>query len=112
MPRYNWLSESQLQTKHLGDDLRALRAVGVPYTEDMIANASADALAQASPDDDPAGMVKRYGDATQIRSFDGDQRTVYAMDALVAYIQIHGKISASAHTRPVAGKRQRERREG
>src|SRR3546814_2268560 len=27
MPRYNWLSESQLQTKHLGDDLRALRAV-------------------------------------------------------------------------------------
>src|SRR3546814_2008070 len=33
MPRYNWLSESQLQTKHLGDDLRALRAVGVPYTE-------------------------------------------------------------------------------
>src|SRR3546814_19229113 len=58
MPRYNWLSESQLQTKHLGDDLRALRAVGVPYTEDMIANASADALAQASPDDDTAGLVK------------------------------------------------------
>src|SRR3546814_10021523 len=83
MPRYNWLSESQLQTKHLGDDLRALRAVGVPYTEDMIANASADALAQASPDDDTAGLVKRYGDATQIRSFDGDQRTVSEMDALV-----------------------------
>src|SRR3546814_6401973 len=47
MPRYNWLSESQLQTKYLGDDLRALRAVGVPYTDEMIANASADALAQA-----------------------------------------------------------------
>src|SRR3546814_9521108 len=64
MPRYNWLSESQLQTKHLGDDLRALRAVGVPYTEDMIANASADALAQASPDDDTAGLVKRSEDHT------------------------------------------------
>src|SRR3546814_12486505 len=81
MPRYNWLSESQLQTKHLGDDLRALRAVGVPYTEDMIANASADALAQASPDDDTAGLVKRYGDATTIRSFDGNQRTVSEMAA-------------------------------
>src|SRR3546814_1224632 len=46
MPRYNWLSESHLQTKHLGDDLRALRAVGVPYTEDMIANASADARSE------------------------------------------------------------------
>src|SRR3546814_6525311 len=45
----------------------------LPYTDEMIANASADALAQASPDDDTAGLVKRYGDATQIRSFDGDQ---------------------------------------
>src|SRR3546814_10115468 len=97
MPRYNWLSESQLQTKHLGDDLRALRAVGVPYTEDMIANASADALAQASPDDDTAGLVKCYGDATQIRSFDGDQRTVSEMDALVAYLHILGKLSDAAH---------------
>lgn len=104
MPRYNWLSESQLQTKHLGDDLRALRAVGVPYTEDMIANASADALAQASPDDDTAGLVKRYGDATQIRSFDGDQRTVSEMDALVAYLQILGKLSDAAHKPPVAEK--------
>src|SRR3546814_10910452 len=91
MPRYNLLSESQLQTKYLGDDLRALRAVGVPYTDEMIANASADALAQASPDDDTAGLVKRYGDATQIRSFDGDQRTVSEMDALVAYLQILGR---------------------
>src|SRR3546814_11048671 len=102
MPRYNWLSESQLQTKHLGDDLRALRAVGVPYTEDMIANASADALAQASPDDDTAGLVKRYGDATQIRSFDGEQRTVSEMDEMVAYLQILGKLSDDAHTPPAA----------
>src|SRR3546814_13094740 len=70
----------------------------------MIANASADALAQASPDDDTAGLVKRYGDATQIRSFDGDQRTVSEMDALVAYLPILGKLSDAAHKPPVAEK--------
>ncbi|MGE0774354.1 MAG: cytochrome-c oxidase, cbb3-type subunit II [Sphingomonadaceae bacterium] len=100
MPRYNWLSESQLQTKHLGDDLRALRAVGVPYSDEMIENASADAAAQAWPDDDTAGLVKRYGEATQVRSFDGDKRTVSEMDALVAYLQILGKLSDAAHQPP------------
>jgi len=97
MPRYPWLDETPLHTSHLGDDLRALRKVGVPYTDDMIANASADAVAQASPDDDTAGLVERYGDATQIRAFDGDQRTVSEMDALVAYLQILGKLSTVPH---------------
>lgn len=100
MPRYNWLSESQLQTKYLGDDLRALRTVGVPYTDAMIENAPADAVAQASPDDDTAGLVKRYGEATQIRSFDGDKSTTSEMDALVAYLQVLGKLSDVAHQPP------------
>ncbi|HKT84768.1 MAG TPA: cbb3-type cytochrome c oxidase subunit II, partial [Novosphingobium sp.] len=89
-----------LQTKYLGDDLRALRAVGVPYTDDMIANAPADAVAQASPDDDTAGLVKRYGVATQIRGFDGDKGTTSEMDALVAYLQVLGKLSNAAQPTP------------
>ena len=104
MPRYNWLSDTALRTKYLGDDLRALRAVGVPYTEAMIENAPADAAAHASPDDDTAGLVKRYGDATQVRSFDGDKETVSEMDALVAYLQILGKLSDAAHPAPASGK--------
>lgn len=100
MPRYNWLNEKQLQTKYLGDDLRALRAVGVPYTDDMIANAPADAVAQASPDDDTAGLVKRYDVATQIRGFDGDKGTTSEMDALVAYLQVLGKLSNAAQPTP------------
>ncbi|WP_016744962.1 cytochrome-c oxidase, cbb3-type subunit II [Rhizorhabdus wittichii] len=102
MPRYGWLSETELQTRHLGDDLRALRAVGVPYSDAMIANASADAVAQASPDDDTAGLVERYGSATQIRTFDGDKRTTSEMDALVAYLQILGKLSDAAHPAPAS----------
>lgn len=97
MPRYRWLAETPLHTRYMGDDLRALRNVGVPYTDDMIANAPADAAAQASPDDDTAGLAERYGDATQIRLFDGDGRIVSEMDALVAYLQILGKLSNAAH---------------
>jgi cytochrome c oxidase cbb3-type subunit 2 len=100
MPRYAWLSENELRTTHLGDDLRALRAVGVPYSDEMIANASADAVAQASPEDDTAGLVKRYGEATHIRAFDGDKTVVSEMDALVAYLQILGKLSNAAHRPP------------
>ena len=96
MPRYSFLRAAPLHTAHLADDLRALRRVGVPYTDAMIQNASADAIAQASPDDDTSGLVERYGEATQIRAFDGDQTAVTEMDALVTYLQILGKLSDAA----------------
>ncbi|HZV17823.1 MAG TPA: cytochrome-c oxidase, cbb3-type subunit II [Sphingobium sp.] len=100
MPRYSFLRAAPLHTAHLADDLRALRRVGVPYTDEMIANATADAAAQASPDDDTAGLVRRYGEATNIRAFDGNRDAVTEMDALVAYLQILGKLSSAAHTPP------------
>ena len=54
--------------------LRALRDVGVPYTDEMIANAARDAVGQARPDSDAAsGVAERYGEATQVRAFDGDR---------------------------------------
>ena len=92
MPRYPWLATTELSVKDLADDLSAMRDVDVPYTDAMIANASADAIAQASPSD-PGGLAKRYGDATNIRSFDGDDRTVSELDALIAYLQVLGKLS-------------------
>ena len=52
---------------------RRMRAVGVPYTDEMIANATADAFGQAAPDSHEAGGVtERYGEATNVRAFDGD----------------------------------------
>src|SRR5215510_2415252 len=47
MPAYTWLLRTELQADDLGAHLRAMRAVGVPYTDDMIANATADASGQA-----------------------------------------------------------------
>jgi cytochrome c oxidase cbb3-type subunit 2 len=53
--------------------LAAQRAVGVPYTDAMIANAVTDADGQANPDTPRlGGVAERYGEATNIRVFDGD----------------------------------------
>ena len=94
MPAYGWLARTPLQTRDLAQHLRALRRVGVPYTDDMIANAPADAVAQATPDSPQAdGVTKRYGDATQVRDFDGRPAEVTEMDALVAYLQILGRLT-------------------
>jgi cytochrome c oxidase cbb3-type subunit 2 len=102
MPAYPWLLRTQLRTDDLGSHLKAMRAVGVPYTDDMIANAAVDAYGQAAPDTPHAeGVTKRYGAATTVRSFDGRPTELTEMDALVAYLQILGRLTDAAH-KPVA----------
>src|SRR5690242_9083519 len=72
MPAYDWLLSTELRADDLGLHLKAQRAVGVPYTDDMIANASIDAYGQSNPDSPQAeGVTKRYGKATTVRAFDG-----------------------------------------
>ena len=78
--RWRWLASGAPQ---------ALRAVGVPYSDEMIENAARDAVGQARPDTEAAGgVVERYGEATHVRAFDGEIGRVTEMDALVAYLQI------------------------
>lgn len=102
MPAYDLLSETELRRDDLGQHLAALRKVGVPYTEEMIANASSDAYGQAAPDTPYAeGIVKRYGTVTNVRSFDGKPGQLTEMDALVAYLQIVGRLTDAAY-KPVA----------
>ena len=90
MPPYPFLMEAKLTGAHVIDSLEAHLAVGVPYTDEMLANARQDFLAQAQPDGvyDTAGLVARYPGA-QVRNFDG-QPGVSEMDALVAYLQVLG----------------------
>jgi cytochrome c oxidase cbb3-type subunit 2 len=102
MPPYARLLRVELQIDDLGDHLKAMRTVGVPYTDDMIANARADAYGQAAPDSPFAeGVSKRYGEATTVRVFDGMPDQVTEMDALVAYLQILGHLTDAAH-KPLA----------
>ncbi len=98
MPKYGWLQRNTLRIDDLGQHLTAQRRVGVPYTDAMIANATNDAYGQTAPDSAFAGGVsERYGEATQIRSFDGDASRVTEMDALVAYLQILGHLTDAAY---------------
>jgi cytochrome c oxidase cbb3-type subunit II len=102
MPAYGWLATTELRTDDLTLHLKAQRAVGVPYTDDMIANAATDAAGQAAPDSPLAdGVTKRYGKATTVRAFDGRPNQLTEMDALVAYLQVLGRLTEAA-TRPVA----------
>jgi cytochrome c oxidase cbb3-type subunit 2 len=99
MPAYRFLRRTALRTDDLGRRLAAQRRLGVPYTPEMIANAAADARAQADPESDGAdGLRQRYGAATQLRVFDGQPRLLTEMDALVAYLQILGRLTSLAHT--------------
>jgi cytochrome c oxidase cbb3-type subunit II len=94
MPQYAFLLEEPLEIASLPGRLAALRSVGVPYSDEQIANAATDALGQANPDGSNAGGVEeRYGEETHIRLFDGRSDRVTEMDALVAYLQILGGLT-------------------
>jgi len=97
MPRYGWLADNELKVEDLGEHLAAQSTVGVPYSKEQIANATADALAQAQPEADTAGLIERYGKATRVAAFDGNARTVTEMDALVAYLQVLGRLTDKAY---------------
>lgn len=98
MPAYRWLARADLRINDLSQHLAAQRAVGVPYTDAMIENAARDAHAQANPDTEfVPGLMERYGSATQIRAFDGVTTRLTEMDALVAYLQILGRLTNAAY---------------
>ena len=103
MPAYAFLAKTPLNTETLPLHLAAQRALGVPYTDAMVENAARDANGQATPDSEFAGEVsKRYGKETQVRAFDGVTTHVTEMDALVAYLQVLGRLTDAAYKNSVA----------
>lgn len=90
MPSYQFLNRP-LDYGDVADHLRALSAIGVPYSDDMIASAEADLVAQDTPDADTEGLLARYPKA-KTGDFDGDTGAVTEMDALVAYLQMLGTL--------------------
>jgi cytochrome c oxidase cbb3-type subunit II len=91
MPSYAFLRDTPLDVKNFSTELVANRRVGVPYTDEMIANATADIRAQADPDADTSGLLERYPKAVT-GDFDGNPRALTEMDALVAYLQMLGTL--------------------
>ncbi|HMB77166.1 MAG TPA: cytochrome-c oxidase, cbb3-type subunit II [Kiloniellaceae bacterium] len=92
MPGYPFLIENNLALNELPAHLETNRIVGVPYSDEMIENAIADARTQANPDaDDVEGFLARYPKAA-VRDFDGDPNRLTELDALVAYLQMLGTL--------------------
>ena len=100
MPGYAFLADKDLKGEDMTAHLKALRAVGVPYSDEDLAQANADLRAQADPEMDSSDLMKRYPKA-QARDFDGNPSRLTEMDALVAYLQILGRLTDAAH-KPVA----------
>lgn len=92
MPGYPFLRERTISAADIADHLRANADVGVPYSNDMIAHAAADFVAQASATGEGAeDLAKRYSKA-QARDFDGQPGEITEMDALIAYLQMLGTL--------------------
>ncbi|MFN7010853.1 MAG: cytochrome-c oxidase, cbb3-type subunit II [Allorhizobium sp.] len=91
MPSYSFLKTTPLQVANVTANLQANKAVGVPYSDEMLANAEADLSAQADPNADTTDLLARYPKA-KVGDFDGNPAALTEMDALVAYLQMLGTL--------------------
>jgi cytochrome c oxidase cbb3-type subunit 2 len=114
MPSYGFLEQTPLDYKHISEDLAANRMVGVPYSDEHIANAELDLISQAQPDSDKAdvdALIERYSTPFGIdpdtpnlsaRVFDGDSEDITEMDAIIAYLQMLGTLVDFSNYEPMA----------
>lgn len=92
MPSYSFLSKQAADIEKIDKNMKVLKMIGVPYTDEMIANGYNDAMAQAYGEDSDNydGFAERYGETVAARDFDGQENLVSDMDALIAYLQVLG----------------------
>lgn len=92
MPGYSFMAKRELAFLDIRDHLLTLKMVGVPYNDDQVANALADIAVQANGENgDVDAFLARYPKAA-IGDFDGDPDKITELDALVAYLQILGRM--------------------
>ena len=91
MPAYPFLAERPLHFDDIAQHLKTLRAVGVPYSDEMIAKSRADLEAQVNPDADPTDLLKRYPRAVTGKLNAGSTE-ITELDALIAYLQMLGTL--------------------
>ncbi len=100
MPNYAFLHRP-LDTSDIVAKMKTLRVVGVPYTEDDIANAKADLVAQASDSANTDALLQRYPKAS-LGKKDKTSTSVTEMDALIAYLQVLGTMVDFSTMKPDA----------
>ncbi len=92
MPGYPFLATTPLRTDDIVEHLKANREVGVPYTDDDLADAPNDVVLQATPDAKGADAFRKRYPKAQVRDFDGNPEMVSELDALIAYLQMLGTL--------------------
>ena len=108
MPPYGFLFDRVIDGEYIQDSLKTHSIVGVPYSDEMIAEAQADFAVQADPNADASGLEARYGEdafgtPVNVRNFDG-QPEVTEADALIAYMQVLGTMVDFSTYTPVANR--------
>ena len=91
MPVFDHFFDARLDFDDVEAHLRTNRTIGVPYTDEMIESARADLRAQADPLGDHDGLLERYPNAW-VGDFDGKPTELTEMDAIIAYLQILGRM--------------------
>ena len=92
MPNYPWLLQNDLDYSDVAARMRALKKVGVPYSEteaEYQANVEqfgADVAANLDINKAEANLVAQ----AQSQNYDGDPTRLTEMDAMVAYLQVLG----------------------
>ena len=89
MPAYPFLAKNKLKYDDVAKHLKALRIVGVPYTDAQIANAVAHVEAQV--DGYEEDLQISYPKAV-VGNFDGNDEYISELDALLAYLQMLGTL--------------------
>lgn len=92
MPPYKFLFSTPLDYRDVQAMLKANRAVGVPYTDEQIAHAKEDLVAQADPNGDGVDAFEKRYAKVQSRNFDGNGAEVTEGAALIAYLQMLGTL--------------------
>jgi cytochrome c oxidase cbb3-type subunit 2 len=92
MPNYPWLAEHKLEYKDIADRMRALKMVGVPYSEtkaEFDANVERfgkDVAEQLDINRAEENLIAQ----AQAGNYDGNPEVITEMDAIVSYLQVLG----------------------
>ena len=94
MPNYPWLMENDLDYSDIADRLRALKRVGVPYSETKaeyeanVEQFGKDVADMLDIQKAQENLIKQ----AQSGNYDGDANRITEMEAMVAYLQMLGTL--------------------
>ena len=92
MPSYRFLFDTPLDTREIAANVTTNREVGVPYTDEQVADIMTDLKAQVNPDTpEAAALLKRYPKAV-VRKFYPGSPEITEGDAVIAYLQMLGTL--------------------